>query len=378
MKKLLKAKYDKGDLNRFNIFLFVSTFAKSLVEIFISLYLFKNGFPIQLIVIFFLLENAFSFFISYFFVRIGERFNYSILMYIGVISFIVLQVVLSNVGHTIPYVVLISFLYAVYRRGYWVARRFYITEIMPQRESSVPYSITMIVSEIASILAGFLGGLLLDDLNTIVLMIISSVLLFISILPLWKIDSKGKRTKIQLLKNLKRYDKRNFLAFSLYEINHLLTFLFPIYVFLYIENTYMMTGAMTAISNIAIIIFILFYGKAIKNKNFFVVSSALFVLVCLTKLFFLNYFILVICFIEGLVNKMQNQSLSKIYFENRNGMDLAHYNLIYQLTEAFARFIVAIPLLFIDNIQIMILFALLVISAELIIYAFLKKDKRLR
>ncbi|MBR2708729.1 MFS transporter [Candidatus Saccharibacteria bacterium] len=368
-----KIKHNKGKLNEFNVFLFVSTFARSLIEIFISLYLFKNGFSIQQVLFFYLLENLFSFFISYFFVRIGERFNYSVIMYIGVVSFIALQITLGNVDHNVWYVVLISLLYAIYRRGYWVARRFYITEIMPQRRSSIPYSMTMIVSEVATILAGFLGAFLLDGLNNSILMIISSVLLFVSILPLWRIDSKGNNTKIELIKHLKCYDKRNFLAFSLYEINNVLTLLFPIYVFLYIEDTYMITGTMSVISNIAIIVFIFLYGKIIEKRNFFVLSTVLFVLVCLTKLFFLNYFILAICFAEGLVSKMQNQSVNKIYFENRNDMDLAHYNLIYQLLEAFARVIAVIPLLFISDVRSMIMFVLLIISAELVAYTFLKK-----
>ena len=210
---------------RFNSFLFVSTFARSLIEIFISLYLFKNGFSIHSILVFYLLENIFSFFISILFVKLGERFNYSLVMYIGVASFIVLQIVLGNLMHSFPYILLISFLYAMYRRGYWVARRFYITEIMPERGSSIPYSIVMVVSEIASIASGFVGSFLLDSLNIFVLTIISSILLFISVLPLAKIKSKGSHTKLELVKNLKKYNKKNYLAFSLYEINFSLLFI---------------------------------------------------------------------------------------------------------------------------------------------------------
>ena len=80
----------KSDQVKFNIFVFISTFAKSLIEIFISLYLFKNGFSIKSILTFYLLENFFAIFLSYIFVRIGERYKYSIVMYIGIASFIIL------------------------------------------------------------------------------------------------------------------------------------------------------------------------------------------------------------------------------------------------------------------------------------------------
>ena len=167
------------------------------------------------------------------------------------------------------------------------------------------------------------------------------------------------------------------MAFSLYELNNLLTFIFPIYIAIYIKNTYVMAGSLNAISNVAILIFILVYGKIIKKKNYFVLSSILFIIMCALKLFLYNYLILVIYFFEGIIKTMQNQSVNKIYFENRNGMDLTHYNLIYQLLEAVIRVIVVIPLLFINDINIMIIIVLVIMGIELIIYSFIKKGNKL-
>ena len=62
------------DNNRkFNVFNFLSTFSKSLIEIFISLYLFKNGFDIKHILLFYILENFFAIFISYFYVKLVKN-----------------------------------------------------------------------------------------------------------------------------------------------------------------------------------------------------------------------------------------------------------------------------------------------------------------
>ena len=63
------------DKTKFNIFNFLSTFARSLIEIFIALYLFNNGFSINAIIIFYLFENFFSIFLSYIFVKIGKSFH---------------------------------------------------------------------------------------------------------------------------------------------------------------------------------------------------------------------------------------------------------------------------------------------------------------
>jgi len=363
------------DTEKFNTFNFLSTFARSLIEIFISLYLFKNGFTIHQLVLFYIIENCFSIFLAYIYVLVGEKYNYSIPIFIGVSSFLIVQVLLLNCVNSMWYIILIAFIYSMYRRGYWVSRRFYITNIMPTKESSKPFSIIMIVSQLGSIIAGYVGSMLLDGLNMKVLIAISSVIFFMSIIPLITIKYEKRTNKIKLRDNFKKYDKRNLVAFTMFELSNLLEFLFPIYIATYITNTYTMAGSVNAISNVSIIVFIFIYGKLIKEKNHFVVSMIAFLIINILKLFTMNYIILAICFIEGIIKKMQNQSLNKVYFENRSKLDVTHYNLMYQIIESAFRTLVAIPLLFFNNIIFMLLFVLLIILIELLIYVSMKKNK---
>ena len=360
---------------KFNIFNFLSTFSRSLIEIFIALYLFNNGFSIRAIVIFYLLENFFAIFLAYIFVIIGEKLHYIIPMLFGIGSFIYLQFLLRDFSNSYAYIIFIAFIYSIYRRGYWVSRRFYITNIMPKKKSSGSFSIMVVVSQLGSIMAGYLGSLFLDNLSIIYLTIISSVLLVISLIPLLFIKYDNVSKKITLLSKMKEYQKPNYLAFSLYELTNLLDFLFPIYIAMYIKNTYMMAGNVNAISNVAVILFVLLYGRLIKNKNFFVLSGILLLFVSISKLFVANFFILGIYFIDGIVKKMQNQSVNKIYFENQGDMDYTHYNLIYQITESVIRSLVALPLLFMGDLKIMILIVIIVIAIELLIYIIIKKDE---
>ena len=367
----------KRERIKFNTFSFISTFARAIVETFISLFLFKNGFSIKEILLFYLIENFAAIFISYFFVWLGEKTKYSIVMYIGIVAFIILQISLNFVSDSLWYLILISLLYSIFRRGYWLARRFYITNVIPQTNSTEVFSITLILSQISSILAGYCGAFFLDKFTILPLTIISSVLLFISVIPLVRIKYKNTGTKIELLKNLKQYDKRNLLAFSLYELNNLISFLFPRYIALYIKNTYTLAGSINAISKVAVIIFIFVYGKIIKKKNHFVLSTLLSLLLYFSKLFFLNYFVLIICFLEGFIGVMQTQSNNKIYFENRNGVDATHCNLLYNIIESIARSIAIIPLFFIDSIKIMIIIVIGIIGIQLLVYSIIKKGKKL-
>lgn len=366
-----------NDQLKFNIFSFLSTFARSLIEIFISLYLFKMGYTLQNIVLFYFFANLFAIPLAYFFVKLGEKTKYSYVMIIGFIAFLVVQVLLRNMINSISYIILIALVYSIYRRGYWVSRRFYITKIMPKQNSSGLFSIILVISQIASIASGYVGSFILNNASIVTLTIISSVLLFISGIPLFKINYNNDSKKIKLRDNFKKYDKNNYLIFSFYELNNIITFIFPIYVALYIGDSYSLAGNLNAISNIAIIIFVMLYGKIInKNKNYLILSTLLVLLCVIFKLNINNNFILVVYFIEGIVIKMQNQSVNKIYFENRNGMDLTHYNLIYQIVECFMRTIVIFPLIFINDIRTMIMFVICVIFLLLVINIFYSKGTK--
>ena len=361
----------------FNIFSFLSTFARSLIEIFISLYLFKNGISLHNIILFYFCVNMFAVPLSYVFVKLGEKTKYIYIMIIGLIAFVIVQLLLRNVINSNYYLILLAFVYSVYRRGYWVARRLYITEIMPTNKTSGLFSIVLVLSQLASIVAGCVGSIILNNVGIVTLNIISSTLLFLSVIPLLGIKHNSVSKDIKLKESIKKYNKNNYLVFSFYELNNLLTFIFPIYIALHVENSYFLAGNLNAISNIAIILFIMIYGKVLdKNKNYIATSTILVLLCAILKFNIKSYYILAIYFVEGIVTKMQSQSVNKIYFENRGDMDLTHYNLIYQIMECLVRALITFPLLFIDDIRIMIIFVICVISSLLIIYMFNIKNKK--
>ena len=127
-----KHKSSNNNFINFNIFSFLSTFVRSLIEIFISLYLFKKGFSIKSIILFYFVANLLAIPIAYIYAKIGEKTKYSYIMIFGYISFIVLQIILRHTVISNYYILLIAFMYSLYRRGYWVSRRFYITNVMPK------------------------------------------------------------------------------------------------------------------------------------------------------------------------------------------------------------------------------------------------------
>lgn len=369
------------DQLKFNIFSFISAFARNLIEIFVSLYLFKSGCSVKEVLLFYLFVNLFAMPLSYLFVYIGEKIKYTFVMIIGFIGFILVQILLWNIHVSLPFIILTAFMYSVYRRGYWVARRFYITEIMPTKGSAKPYSFVMLASQIATIVSSYLGATIFDNINLYVLTIISVTMLLISTIPLFfikcKDDKEQNKNKIELLKNLKLIDKKLILVFSFYELNNLSNFIFPLYVAVYIIDSYSFTGGLSIVNNIAVIIFILLYGRLInKDKNYLLTSTLLLSACVLLKAEINSPIIMVIYFIEGFVGKMQTQSVNKVYFEERK-IDVLNYNLLYQFIESGIRAVAILPLLFLNDPKYMLLGTQGIILLLLLIYIIMKKiDKK--
>ncbi len=88
---------------KFGIYVFLSTFSRNLIEVFIPVILFKFGFDLKSILFYYFIANAVSLIISYPFVYLSQKFNYKILSIIGIVAFLLLQILLNFMTHNIWY-----------------------------------------------------------------------------------------------------------------------------------------------------------------------------------------------------------------------------------------------------------------------------------
>ena len=354
---------DKNQKN-FNLFVFFSTFARNLVEIYIPIIFYKNGYDIFEILFYFLLIHTFSILLDYPFIYFSKKFDNRFLAIIGVLAFCLLQILLNVEMMGIGYLILIAFIYSLYRRGYWISRRYYNLKVIHRENVSKTYSIITIINQIGVIVSSYIGSLFLDYFNLKLLTFFSIGLFLFSIVYLYKLKFQHEKNdiKLNLFKTLKKIPKSDIYLFATYELSNVVKSLFPLYLFLYVKDTYQTVGLLNLITNFATIVFVYIYGRKINGKkNFLSLSLVLVVFIFFLKCNVTGFFLLIISFLEGIFGKMHEISISKEFYLLSKKFEYYNYNLAYEIIQNAARGIVTLFLLiFINDLKIMIYIVLLV------------------
>ena len=343
---------------KFELYVFLSTFSRNLIEVFIPVILYKFGYELKEVIIYFLFSNFFSFILSYPLIEFSKKFNNKILTLIGIIAFVSLQIMLANITYSMTYIITIAFMYALYRRGYWISRRFYNLQVMEKEKIGTAFSIISIVNHLGVIFASYIGAVMLDYLSVELVTVISIIIFMLSILPLsfMKFKHEKNNEKINLIKTLKSIPITNLYLFGSYELLNVIKCFFSLYIFIYVKDTYSTVGLFNLITNLSVLGFSYFYGKKIdENKNFLKLSIVLVVVTYIFKANTTYIALAVVSFFEGVFTKMHEISISKEFYTLSKKYEYNNYNLAYEVVQNSFRTIALIcVLIFNIDLKVMI------------------------
>ena len=319
---------------------------------------------------YYLLINIFSFIIAFPCIQISKRYSNKILTFIGIISFIAVQVCLNYVHLSHLYLVLLAFLYALYRRSYWMSRRYYTFQVIEKDNISKEYSWVSILNQLALLISSYVGSLLLEYINIHVITIISSILLLIGLYCIHKLkfEYEINKIKINIIETIKITPISSIIHLGCYELQNVITFLLPLYIVIYVRDTYTAIGIINLLTQLATIIFVYLYGRLInKNKNYLKFSIIFLIIFKLLQVNAYGILLFVITFISGLGTKMYEQSFNKELLLLSKNYEYHNFNLLYECTQNIFRVLtVLIFVLFINDVKIMIYIVLGIMLLPLI------------
>lgn len=343
---------------RFNLYVFFSTFARNLIELFIGTILYQNGFSVHEVIFYYLIVQLTCFLGTYPAVKFSKDYSNRVLAFISIAAFIITQFLLNTVVQTTLYLVLVGISYGTFRICYWTSRRYYNLKVMKKEKIASSYSIISIINQISIIVGSYIGSLFLDYVSVRVLTLISFVIFILSVCSLYfmKFDHEKNDEKLDLLGTLKAIPKSNLYLFASYELLALIKFFVPLFIYIYVSNNYQTIGILTLISNVATIVITYLYGKCIDNdKNYYKSCIIFLVLIFIAKVNVDAKLLFIVSFFDGLAQKMLELSIQKEFYVQSKKFEYYNFNLAYEfLLNLFRVIVVGLIYFFVFDLKNMI------------------------
>ena len=290
----------------YNIFLFLSTLARNLVNVFSLVLLYKKGYTINDLLFFLFIMYLTGIIVNYFSLKI----YYKVVLIISSIVYGISFIYLSILNKNLIFLSILAILIAIGNYSYHVIRHFLALTMFNKGKQDT--SIFIMINYLSIIVASLVGMYLINRFSLGITSIIIFVLSFISIIPIIKypginIDNKN------INKNV--YIPKNKMIFNILEqFKVIFIELQPLFLFVYLDKSIYYVGLFNIITNVASLIVMYFISKYI-NYKYFKYYTLLLGLVLVLKLNIKSgYFLLLIAFLEGVFVKIyENVSLSILY-----------------------------------------------------------------
>lgn len=339
---------------KYNIFLLLSTLFRNSVEVFNIALLYKLGYSIKNILLYYTIFFLIAIPINILTIYLTNYIKTKYILIISNILFCFSYYFLNNITYNLSNLLIFALINSASSYMYHSIRHYYAmkhTHLSNNEIGSIA-----IYTFIGIILSSYLGPFITEKYSLSITLVIISILSIISIIPLLLIKDTITKEKIY---NIKLSNKRK--KFFILEQSKVLFLLIePLYLYLYITNDIKYIGIFYIINSIASIIMIYYIVRKVNVNKYFLYTNILLIIVLILKLNIVNkYLMLLIAFFEGLLIKIYEivsmKNLYQIKLDNIKSY-LLKVEVIFCITRCIFMFIM---FLFVNDIKI-ILYTLLV------------------
>lgn len=363
-----------SNLKKYNIFTFITTFAKLLIEVFIPLILYNMNFTIKDIILFLIIKHALCTIFLPITKLVIKKKSTTFLMIISSILFTLSYIYLNFLTKNLFKLLIFTTLLSMYLTFYWVGRHTYALSIIEDKKATDNVSLYTIFTILGGLFSTYIGSILIEKTSYLFLSIIVLFLMLISIIPLTKIKSKKETNEIKLITIITSFPKRNYIFTFLDQLRFVLVTIFPLYIYLNINKSYKYIGIINIVSGLGSIIYIYILKKLMdKNKRDYLSSSLLYLAITYTlKLLTKNNIIfLIIVFFEGIFRSVVDLiTLRNTYVYSKNYTRL-NYIIFTEGINNIGRVII-LTLFYITNISLKKIILICILG--ILINIFIKYD----
>ena len=364
-----------SNLKKYNLFITITSFAKLLVEVFIPLLLYNEGFSIKKIILFLIFKYIFCTLIIPFGIKLGNTYSYTKLMLISSMLFTLTYIYLNLLTRHIFALIFLALLFASYLTFYWLGRHIYALSIIEDKKTTDNVSLYSIFGVIGGLPATYIGAKILETFGFITLTIIVLILMIISIIPLIKIkDIKITQNNTRLKDIIKTFPIQNYIFTAIDQLRYLAISIFPLFIYINIKKEMTYLGITNIICGIGSIIYIYILSKKMdKNKkDYLKISSLLLALIYILKINITNANIfLIIIFLEGVFKSALDTIILRNTYAYGKNYEVTNYIKFTELLNNITRTIFLIIFYILDlSLKTIIIISIIGIITN----AFIKYD----
>ncbi len=355
---------------RYNIFILISTIARNIVEIFSSVLLYKMGYSLRDILLFYavlylsgILVSIFSIYMTKFikpkYILIGSSIIFSL-------SFYFMSVMEKNLLNLIIF----SLIYSFGSYSYHSFRHYYAIKAIDKNKKQEIGNI-LIYSNVGIIITSLIFSYLQSKISILWLAIIIIILSVVAVIPIFRFDDEIDKEKIAL----EKIEKRKCLFFVFEQGKVLNLSLQPLYLYLFVAKKISYVGIFNVVMGISACVFIYFFVRKIDDEKYFKYLNMLFCLFLVLKLNVTNkYLILLIGFFEGIGVKMFEVVSTENIYDIGNNINVKGYLMVTETIFCLVRGILSLIAYVINDVKIILyLSIILVLITGFIKGAYIKK-----
>ena len=352
---------------KYNIFLLLSTLSRNLVEVFNIALLYKLGYSIKDIFLYYSIFFLFSMIVNVITINLTNYIKSKYILIISNILFCYSYYFLNNMNHNLKNLIIFAIISAISSYSYHAIRHYFALKHTDNSNNEIGN--IAIFSFLGIIISSYLGPFITEKYGFGITIVIILVFSLISIVPLLLINDKTVKEKIVKIKL-----NNNRKLFFIFEQSKVLFLLIqPLFLYLYVSENFKYIGIFNVINCVASIMFVYFVVRKINVNKYFKYFNIFLIIVLFFKLNILNkYFILVLAFFEGLFIKVYEiVSMKNLYQVKTDNIKsyLIKVEIIFCLVRSIIMFIFY---LFIKDIKISLYILLILIF----ISGFCIKDKK--
>lgn len=263
--------YFKTALSKLELSVWLHTFGRSLVSIFIPILLLQMGFSISNVILYYVIFNAIDVPFNFVARNLTIRYGAREVIFIGIIFQIIAFFILYFGNFSFALLLALAFVLAGYDTFYWVAHWFVFNAcVKTEKKVGKKLGALRIVRKFASLVSPLIGAGFLIFLNKQYLLIVAIVFLFLSLIPLYKLKLKyvvpKNKLKFKEFFSFAENKRDNFYIFMNQFSEVAEGVLLPLFVFITFGSLGAV-GTLPVIATITSIIFVFYVGRWTDKFN---------------------------------------------------------------------------------------------------------------